>query len=388
MRAALLLLLSTACTSAVRTEFQTTYAEVTRPPPPLPTAWEPDISVRMAPAVVEGALSAALDGAQLSTLIDLPGFKLEPSLSVDGVRLTDPQVPCDGCLGLYATLAGNLDYRGLGYAGRTKVRIHIGIDTALQVRQEPDGWVVMADPPTITAIETDLETMNRTLSDWVLSPLAQWVSSSLTSGLAPITLARLGRLDLPVQALRVAVVDGIVELDARTTSPSDAAVDPAADPGAGWSARMPVASVVAAARLAAFQQGSLGLGLWAEPRDIDIEDDTLTLDLRLWRVAGMGWWRDYHIDTQMDLDGGKLTLAPRDVSELAHSQGAGLADPIAAMLQGKILDVIASAVNTSIPSSRTQDIGGTRTTWALDSIGREGDDLVLGGSARFESIVP
>lgn len=387
MRPATLLLL-TGCTSAVRTEFQATYAEVTRPPPPLPASWEPDVSVRMAPAVVEAALGAALDGARLSTLIDLAGFEMEPSISVDAIRLTDPLMPCDGCLGLYTTLAGTLEYRGLGYAGRSKVRIHLGIETALQVRQEPDGWVVIAEPPRITAIETDLDSMNRTLSAWVLSPLAQWVSTTLTEGLAPITLARLGRLDVPLQAVRLSVVDNIVEIDARTTSPSSAIVDPAPDPGAGWTARMPVDSVVAAARLAAFQQGSPGLGIWAEPRDLDVEDDSLIVDLRIWRVAGLGWWRDYHIDTAMSLDNGRLSLSPREVSEIAHSQGAGFADPIAALLRGKILDVMASAVNTSVPSSRTQDIGGTRTTWALDALTREGDDLVLGGSARFESIVP
>ncbi|HMV65208.1 MAG TPA: hypothetical protein PKA64_00060 [Myxococcota bacterium] len=388
MRAPALLLLLPACTSAVKNEFQATYTEIMRPPPPLSRAWEPDVSVRMAPRLVESALTAALDGAKLSTIIDLPGIKLEPSLSVDALRLVDPTLPCDGCLGVVATLAGNLDYRGFGYAGRTRARVHLGIDTSLQARQEPDGWVVVAAPPTITSIETDLPSMNRTLSDWVLSPLARWVSSTITQDLAPITLARLGRLDLPIQALRVSVVDAIVELEARTTSPDPRPVEPAPDPGDGWAARMASASVVSTARLASFQQGSLGLGVWAEPRDIDVDDDRLVVDLRVWRVAGMGWWRDYHIDTQMSLEGGRLTLEPREVTEAAHSQGAGLADPIAALLRGRILEVMASAVNTSVPSSRTQDIGGTRSTWSIDTLEREIDDLVITGSAQFESIVP
>ena len=377
-----------ACSSAVKQDFQATYAEVTRAPPPLPTDWEPDVRVRVAPAVVEAAVKAAINGVDLDTYLDIPGGRIEPKLAVDDLKIKPPKTACEDCMGIRGSLAGTVDYKLMGFAGRAKIRVHIGIDTRLHVRQEPDGWVVVADPPIVTHLETDAELLNRTVSDFVLNPIARWVSSTLAERVPPILLARLGRIDLPLQAARLSVQDGVVALDARTTAPGDQVAGVPVDPGGGFTSRMALASVEAAARQATFQQGSLGMGVWVDPRHITMEDDQLLLDLRLWRVAGAGWWRDYQIRADMSLEGGKLTLRSDDVTQTGTSPGAGLVDPIAALMQGKILDIIASAVNTSIPTSRTQDIQGTRSTWELLLMNQFEEDLQVVGRATFDNTAP
>lgn len=389
MRKSLLLLAAlVACSSVVKDEFQATYAEVTRPPQPIGPDWDPDIAVRVAPGIVEAAIAAALQGVDLSTYVEVPGGDLEPKLTVENLRIRDPKTRCDGCIGLKSALKGTVGFKLLTFAGKANVRIHVGLDTRLHVRQEADGWVVLADPPTVTEIETDLDVVNRTVSDFIVSPLAQWVSTTIGTRVQPIVLARLGQIDVPLQALRVSVQNGAVALDARTTAPGDQVVGEAIEPGTGWTARISAASVEAAARQAAFKQGSLGFGVWIDPRGIDIDDDTFLLNLRLWRVSGSGWWRDYEVQADMAIDGGKLQLTPRDVRQTDASPNAGLVDPIAALLQGKILDVISSAINTSVPTSRTQDIQGTRSTWEILLLNRSEQDLLMVGRATFDGTTP
>lgn len=388
MRARLLLvaaLAQAACHSAIRDAFQATYAEVTAPPPALPAAWEPDVSLRVSPAVVEGAVLAAIAGSDLKTFIDLPVIDIEPKVRVEQIHLVDPFVTCQGCVGVIGTFVGEVSFHTFGHTGRTKVLSAVTLDTRIDVVPSSDGWVVMASPPRVHAVDTRLPMLGAgQLVDLIVNPLTGWITDLLAKKLPPITLAHLGNLEVPLQALRVEMRDDILEVQARTFSRAVSFVEPAPAPTSGWTVRMPVASVVELARAILFERGSLGGGIWADPRDIDVEDDRFRLSLRLWRVGrGLGWWRDYRVEGDVVLDGGHLRLAATDVDEVAHSEGAGLADPIAALAKGRILDLIAEALTTQVPTSRTQDIRGTQTTFEVRALQREGEDLVLWGDATF-----
>lgn len=379
------LLFTVGCNSAVKRDFQATWDEVQAPPPALESRWLPDMSVRVSDRLIEAALAAALEGADLSSAVDLPGLKLTPALRVDQLDLVPARTPCSGCLGVQGVLRGDLGYKMMGLAGRTGLSMKLGFDTGLQVSQEGSEWVVLASPPKVWMVDTEIPSTASRIAESMVAPLISWASVEISEHLAPIRLARLGELDLPLQAARVSTTEGVVEIELRSRAAVRAAVDPAPPPGDGWSARVALPALLSVARKAAFDAGSVGLNVWAEPRDLDLDDGTFSLDLRLWRVAGFGWWRDYRIEGDLTTSQGQVSLTARDVRELGQSPGAGFVDPLAAMLEAKILSTLAGAVNASIPSSRTADIGSTRTTWEVTRMTREGDDLLIFGRSQFET---
>jgi hypothetical protein len=388
MRNLLPLLLLTACTSAVRREFDATLAEATAPPPALEANWQPDASLRIAPTVVESALTAALSAADLSTSLTALGVTLQPRLGVERLRLADADPSCPSCIRLGGTLAGVVGYSALGFSGSTGVRVTLVLDTALEARREPDGWSVYARSPELKKVRTEIPLVNTRIADLLITPIVGWISGAVADSIQPIRVARLGELEAPLQAVTVAVRDQIVEVRARTTSLWRDGVAPAPDPGAGWTARVSLGSVVEAARRASFEAGSVGFGVWAEPRRLQFEDDTFTLDLRVWRVSGFGWWRDYRIEGRTSWVDQNLVLTADQATEVAQSTGAGLVDPIAALLESKILKVMAAAVSTSLPSSRTEDVGGVRVTWGLTKLESVGGDLMVYGTASFDAVSP
>jgi hypothetical protein len=142
------------------------------------------------------------------------------------------------------------------------------------------------------------------------------------------------------------------------------------------------------ARASSFRQGPIDYGIWVDPTDLLLEDETFALSLRMWKPKGGAWWRDYEIVGDFSFERGMLKLEAYEVHELRASPGAGGIDPLAVLAKGRILQGIATAVNTTLPSSRTHDIGGVSISWDVTSMKRDIEDLVLQGTVSYEATTP
>ena len=117
-----------------------------------------------------------------------------------------------------------------------------------------------------------------------------------------------------------------------------------------------------------------------EPTHLTIEGDTFELGLRLWRVSGRGWWRDYTISGTVEAGTKRVLLAPVSVTKDAASPGAALVDPLAFLGQGVILRTIESALNTSMPASRADRFIGLDAALSVSKVQGEHGAVIVDGT--------
>lgn len=382
-------LLLSACSSAVKRSFDATYDDVMAPSPTLSGPWQPDATVHLAEGTVRRALKAAITAADLRTHLEVPGLRVEPDLSIDALAFGAPTSGCGDCLGLTAELGGSLSYKGPLVAGQADLGARLAADVVLRTEAVSDGWVVTAALERLHDVEIALDGPARRLSGLAQGPLGDWLQERITEEVPPLVLARLGDLDTPLLGVGVrSADDGGLLLHLRTRRTDPRAVDDPPPAERGWTARVSLDSVLGEVRRLSFAAGAVQHGVWVDPVDLSLEDDRFTLWLRLWRPKGFGWWRDVQIDGYHTFRRGRLELVAEDVTEVDHSRGAGVADPLAALAGARILEGIQAAVNTSVPSSRTQDIAGVRTTWSLRTLTRDEDDLLVEGGVTFDTVAP
>ena len=365
--------------------FEAARAEALASPAPLATEWQPDVRVRLGGDAVASALTQALRGQGFERSFDMKLATLSPSLSVQRVRLVDPATPGNGHLGVEVLLEGAMGVDAGPLEGRPALSVLAVLDTALDVENGKDGWAVTAATPSLRGLYPQLRSeMVRNLVTPVLERLGAWVLDRMGAPGTSWRVVRLGDLSLPLRGLRVGVLDGTVTLDGRSESPSTAVAALPPYPGEGWSGTAAVPSVLAVARAALFRRSPLGDDLFAEPRDLRLQDGRFGLDLRLWRVGDRsGWWRDYTVEGQTSLEGDALQLTDAHAVETGASYGAGWVDPIATLARGAILRQIEGAVTASVPTARTEDIPGVAASWRLQGVQRVADDLVATGQAQF-----
>jgi hypothetical protein len=382
------LILATACSGKVHRDFDALYELTLAEPPPLGARWEPDATVLLSSAALREGFSAGLTGANLETRIKVPGFSISPRLRVDELLLSAPRDTCEGCVGLSGKLIGDLDYKAVGLAGRTSLGVGLKLDAMIDVQQATEGWVIEARPMELYDAHLTFGGNRSLLADMATGPLIEWLGSQFITPGKPYQLARLGDLGAPVRGLRLHSTGKGLLIDIRTSSIVPMSVDPPPPVEDGWSARLGVEALMAVVRANSFTQGAIEYGVWVDPSDISFEDQTFTLSLRMWRPQGAGWWRDYQIEGDYSFVDGSLKLQAYEVSEVAASPAAGAVDPLVLLAKGRILHALGEAVSTTLPTSRTQDIAGIRTSWSVTSIRRDGDDLVITGDVSFDDVAP
>lgn len=378
----------TACSSKVHRDFDALYELALAEPPPLGGNWKPDATLLLSKAALGEAFSAGLTGAQLDTRLKVPGFSLSPSLQVKQLELTSPRESCVGCVGLKGDLAGNLDYKAIGVAGRTTLGVGLSVDAQIDVERGEEGWVIEARPMALYDTHLSFGGNRSLLADMATGPLLDWLASRIVTPGTPYQLARFGDLGAPVRALRLrSAAEGLL-IEVRTSGIVPGAVSEPPAITEGWSARIGVEALMSVVRAASFRQGPIDYGVWIDPTDLSFDGQSFTLELRMWRPKGAGWWRDYEVIGDFKFDGGMLHLKAYEVHERAASPAAGAVDPLVLLAKGHILQSIGAAVSTTLPTSRTQDIAGIRTSWAVTGLETTGDDLIVRGSVSFDDVAP
>ena len=183
------------------------------------------------------------------------------------------------------------------------------------------------------------------------------------------------------------VFQQLVELEILSNVPGGTPLRALPAPKSGVEVAMSESVVSAIARRAAFQAGTLDLDVAADPRGIDVDGSQFTLDLRLWRLVGRGWYRDYQVTGDVGVKNNgrsKLSFVAKDAKETGSSPGALLVDPMAALFQSKILEAIVNAMDRTMPAQTQQKVAGVALrAVATDARGLD-DALHLYGTLQVD----
>ncbi len=324
-----------------------------------PTSWEPALRVQIPFATLQPVVQQVADTAVrgLDDLRVSPGLGLElrahPELRVRGLELAPASV-CEGsgCLRLQARVDGSVSVNALGVARAVPVSGSLEAQVAFLVE---DGRVVLLRLERVARVE--LEAGGQVARVDLAPLLEQALSRAIQQKFPRFTVADL-RDGLPLRAVRVTVAAGGVEIGALSDAPGVEAVDAGTFPTSGLRARAAPSWVLALARRAAFDKGALAMDIVADPRAMSLVGHDLGLDLRLWRLAGRGWWRDYRVKASVAVREARLSITARDATVVGASPRAGLADPLAALAQAQVLTALEDALTRSVGVGRKADAVG------------------------------
>lgn len=377
-------MLLAACTPDVRGLYEAERRDALTVAAARPQDWDADLRVRIAADSFEEAVGVALRAA----LQDPPGFDLALPLGltakvkprdvvVERARLR-PSDACDACLALDAQLAGKAAW-SVGGAG-ANFPFQVSLDGIVEL-DVAGGTEVRARPRTISDIRVkvgDLEGLRASPS----KELQDWIRAELSRSMPPIVLGDLGGADLPVRDLRLRTAPGELVMEALTDVPGAKAAAAGTRPEKGVTVSISETALAGLARRAAFEQGVLAMDVAADPRALRVDGDAFTMDLRLWRLVGRGWWRDYEVKGSLAVVAGQLRLQPASVTEVASSPGATLVDPLAALVQAKVIEAIQDAVHTTLPASRSENLGAVRLRAAAKRVRGADGTLFLDGTLQ------
>jgi hypothetical protein len=369
------------CPSSVLAEYQASKAEVLGAPAELGTNWKPEVRVRLSPdlaeAVVQSVLEEGLSTKKALTVSGPLGVSahVEPSVDVKELRLGAAK-SCERCVNARASLDGEVGYDVAGFRGSVPLHGQLAADVALSLARTGDEWSATATIEDVQSLEIDVPHAGKVA---LAGELEQWARRGLHEAPA-IPVGSFGGGGLPIRAARVAWNGDAVELEGATDVVGATPVPAGGAVPAGWAVSLDAQTLLALARRAAFEQGALSHDVAVDPRALEIGDGgAFTLDLRLWRLTGAGWWRDYTVRGTLAIDGGKLVVRSDDVTERGKSRGAGFADPLALLVEGRILQSIADAFDRAIPL-RAGSIGGI--TPRASAISVDGTRVTLEGTAE------
>jgi hypothetical protein len=372
------------CAKSVMPLYEAARADALRDAGPVPRVWEPDAVIHLSEEAISGLLTEVLHSeATLSGNVDWALGTLKPKLTVEAVSIGAAK-KCNECVAVDAELGGTVTIK-TSLLGKSSLSLNatVSFDAAFLVEDKQGTWTVSINPRRIRRATVDIMGLSAGLGD-LDSPIRDWLNDSLVAAIPAQEVAELGTTELPLRAVRLVPGDGMA-VELLTSSPDNAEAESEREtPELGWRLDVASATLLALARAASFEQGVLGYDVVAEPTELLMVDDRFELGLRLWRIKGKGWWRDYTVRGAVLAKGRKLFLEPDDVEEGAKSAGALFADPLATLGEGVILRTIEDALTTSLPARHEGNLAGIQTELAVQGIDGVGHTLTLTGTLTME----
>ena len=376
----LLCFLLTGCAASVIPAWEAARDHALQDPGPPPSQWEPDAVLLLSEALVDDALVVLLaEQGNLRGEIAAGPITAVPDLSVRQVDLKAAK--CERSLRVRAELEGVITVRSLLGEVDAPVRADLRFDAVFDVVQAGEVWSLTVAPRKLHHVEIDLAGAD--LAAFV-QPIRTWLEEAVVRQ-PPLPLADLGSTDLPIRAMRVIPVRRDLRVDLLTTTHQARPLSTGTDAiEQGWRLDLSAPALLDLARRAAFEAGPISHDVVVEPTSLYIEEDVFTLGLRLWRLKGRGWWRDYEIDGRVTVEGRGISLQPTDVRDRGHSRGAAWADPLAALGEGVILKAIERAMETSLPAIHRERGAALKVVVQIEQVDGNGDVLVLHGGLTLK----
>lgn len=313
----------------------------------------------------------------------VPGLTITPVVDMKRVVLVDKERPsCPSCLVADVTLKGTLRYESklLG-ADRVPLDATARVTVDLDLPERKKGWAVRARLTEVKKPVVELGKIPAQVTKLASDPLETWLNGQIAT-LEPFVLGTFAGDDLPLVALqRVVAEDGGLRVEMLSDAVRRGSVDPTiAPPADGLRLDAAASSLVWIGRREAFALGPQSdLEIAAIPDRLEVRQGRFTLDFRLWKLSHGSWWRDVRATGTAELKKRKLKLTAEDVEQLDQSKGATLADPLAALAQGQVLEQIADNLTRSLPTPAPPSAEGAGLTTVLGTLDGEGDRVLLTG---------
>lgn len=383
----LMLLSLLGCAGNIHELYESTRQDVLAAVPGAGDRWQPDIRARIHPAQLNGVAGAALEAGLLSwkkkQTVDGPlgiSATVTPSAGVEQLNIV-PGKDCDDCLAVTGNLSGQARWEVGGASGALPFTARIAATVSLALEQTGDGYRLRGKVTDIKRVKLsgDSRVLRVDLSD----TLGKWARKGLAAAPA-FTVAEFGGDKLPLRAARLRIGEGAVSVDALSAVEGAPVAEATGDipDGVDWDVRVSEATVAAMMRRAAYEAGTVDYDVAIDPVSIDAEGGQFTLGLRLWRLAGRGWWRDYRVQGDLGVKKRQLTLSATGAEEAGKSRGAGLADPIALLAEQRILEAITDNLQQAVPGARQTSAAGLSVRAVSTAFVGDGEALVLRGTLR------
>ncbi len=366
-----------ACAPTVIPLYEEARTEALADPGPLPDVWHPDAVVHLSEAMLTDTLDVLLESeGTLSETLDVALLKATPNLKV--TQLVLGEADCDQCLGVDATLKGDVLVDSPLGKHKAKISAKLSFDAEFAVVAGDTRWVLTVVPRRVRKVKL---TVGGTGLKAVTTPISTWLQSHLLADIEPIPMAELGSADLPLRAMRVVPSGNAIQVHLLTATPTPTAIPmQTVVLKTGWQLELASDSLVDLARIATFNAGPVARDIVPEPTSFHFDEDQFVLGLRLWGTSGRGWWRDYEVRGDIDFEGRNITLVPGKVTETDHSRGAGWADPRIMLGKGVVLKAIEGALQTSLPAVHRDKGDALRVVVKIKSLTGNDNAVVADGS--------
>lgn len=385
---AFLALPSLSCVGSVLPLYEESRSEALAQPSPPGPHWEPDAVLHLTDALLEDVVEVALEEyGTLSEPVDLPALRasLTPVLHVDRVKISSTD-RCERCLAVKAHLDGDLRWKLGARKGSVDASGSAVFDVELVTEQDKGQWTVQIVPKQIRRAEVQLGKINPKLAAKAEGAVKDWLRERLLAKVPTYDLGPFGAEDVPLLAVKVLPAPRGVRVAMLTSAPGATPVEVRDSKlSEGWQLDISQGSLLGLARRASFEYGAASYDIVSEPTSLTMGRDHFTMGLRLWRPKGKGWWRDYTVQGDFDVnDKGRLVLEPRSVEEGDKSEGASVVDPLALLAEGYILSTIEQTLATSVPVQQGLTLGDRDVTVRIDRVWGAGHTLTAKGGVEIE----
>lgn len=350
---------------------------------PAPSSWTPDgriaISERMLQTIGAESTKTAQQGNS-KLVLSGPGFSSHPSFKLQKLSLA--QGDCTQCFALTASFVGDVTWRLLTKSGTSPFTAEASIQAEVLIEQDKLGWHIRLKPKDIEHVKLETKGWSSTLNAALAKPLERWLKTQIGELLPEIPLADLPESSLPVRAARARSIDGALVVEFLTPAGTAETMQPV-KLRKGWSVDLSTEALIAIARADSFRKGPDSHGIVVTPITFKPNRQAFELEMRIWRLKGAGWWRDYRVSGEIEAKPGAIKLTSNDVLELDQSAGAAFVDPLAALGEALIIKAIEDAITTSLPSTKSVDIGGAQIQLTVQTLGGSGAFLKVGGATKL-----
>jgi hypothetical protein len=377
------------CGPSILSQFEEAKLEALADPGPVPATWSADaelgLSWELVSSLVVHELQQRIAEADEPLRIELPlgaEVVLEPELEL-GETSIGPARACEACVKVDAAFDGQIGWSLRQLEGSIPVDLVVQAVLEMTTLQQGAAATVHAElrRATVQLPESlELERLKIDLND----PLAVWLQERIERQFPSIPVAEIGADEVPIRALRLQSGDEHLKVQVLTRSPVRAPGGVKPSPGGDWYLSIDERALAGIARREAFEAGELDFEVHADPRSLEVDQQAFTLGLRLWRLAGAGWWRDYQVQGRLSIEGDRIELQAEEVRELEHSRGAALVDPLALLAKGYILDAIEEALQVARPAEISESVGGARLVLGVEQAQGGQGALTLLGTAELQ----
>lgn len=377
-----LFLLFSCSNPALQEEYEARKAAALSAPGEVPKGWEAEGALRMCGPAMEQMLGTAIAReSKAARPMDVKGMgTIKPVLELKSFKLIEPA--CKECVGTKGRLEGNAEVKVAGIKTKIPFKANFEMDLRFSSEQRGERRHIVLTPQEVRKLKVKFEgaaPMN-------LSGVVEKYGAQVLAQIDPVDLGDLGGPELHLRDARVVGDGGCMRIELLTDAPEPAAVGkwPKA-PEEGWQAVVSEEALLAIARREAFALGDVadGMGIYAEPTSLDVDGDAFTLGLRVWRLGGPDWWRDYTLKGSLAVKGQELVLAADEVIEGPKSEGAGVADPLALVGEAYLMRILQDSAQGALPAADSFSMGSSQWSVVTEDARGVGDSLVISGKIQI-----